>query len=364
MNTVKVNLNKEIDDSYEIFIGTDLFPSIADHLAKLNLAHSYAIITDSNVSKLYGKKLEDQLKEKLQNVVLIEFEAGEKNKSRETKAFIEDQLLNLKYGRDSAIIALGGGVVGDLAGYIAATYARGVAYIQVATSLVAAVDSSIGGKTAVDTPYGKNLIGSFHQPKAVFIDLDTLHTLHENEIREGLAETIKYGVISDSELFNIVETQLEEIFNCKNSTLQTIIERSCKIKAEVVEKDEKENNLRKILNFGHTVGHAVEQLSNYSLTHGNAISIGMVLEGKIALEIELWNEQDQNKLESLLNKAGLPTELPNNFDIDKIIETMKLDKKARNNVIEMSLPSSIGKMAQDGDSYSIKIDDKIIKNAI
>lgn len=364
METIRVKLAKKIDNSYNILIGEDVFSKIATDLNDQTLAHSYAVVTDSNVNRLYGKRLEDEIRKFTRNVIVIEFEAGEKNKNREIKSFVEDGMLNSKFGRDSAVIALGGGVVGDLAGYVAATYTRGIPYIQVATTLVAAVDSSIGGKTAVDTPQGKNLIGCFHQPKAVYIDLNTLKTLEQKEIREGLAEVIKYGVIADRELFEIVENGIDEIFNKNSSTLKEIIERSCIIKAKVVEKDEKEENLRKILNFGHTIGHAIEKLSDYSLSHGNAISIGMAVEGKIAEIMGLWQADELISLKKLLSKSGLPVELPGSINKSEMINTMKLDKKTRAGNIEMSIPSSIGSMAKQGDSYAIKIDENIINDAL
>ena len=294
---------------------------------------------------------------------MISFAAGEQSKNRKIKSFIEDSMLESGFGRDSLIIALGGGVVGDMAGLVAATYMRGVPYVQVPTSLVACVDSSVGGKTAVDTPHGKNLIGAFSQPWRVYVDTDTLKTLDRKQLAEGLAEVIKYGVIRNEGFFGYLETEIEKIYGLDDLVLIEVIETSCRIKAEVVESDEREQNLRKILNFGHTVGHAIEQLSNYTISHGEAISAGMVIEGRIALRETGWSEREQQRLTSILKRAGLPTEPPRGIDTGEIIKVMKIDKKARKGRIEMSLPECLGKMSESGGSYGIKIEEKAVTSA-
>ncbi len=364
MVDIRVNLKKTEDKSYSIILDDGVLKDIPERIKEAGLGHKFAIITDSNVETLYGGDLAAGFsKNNLENKI-ISFPAGEQNKSRDIKAWIEDQMLENKFGRDSAVIALGGGVVGDIAGYVAASYTRGLPYVQIPTTLVACVDSSIGGKTAVDTPHGKNLIGAFHQPWAVFIDVSTLLTLSEKEVREGLAEVIKYGVISDSALFSYLEENLDQIFSYDKKALTHIIKRGCEIKAEVVEKDERESNLRKILNFGHTIGHAVENLSDYRISHGEAISIGMVAEGKLAAKMGLWLESDLDKLINLIKKAGLPTEIPENMKSDQIIDAMKLDKKSRSGQIEMVLPNKIGDMSQVDGSYGIKIEDPIIEKVL
>ena len=361
MSTLRVNLKQEIDSSYDIRIGTGMFEGLVKGLADNPIAYSYVIITDSNVRALYGEKLKELLDGISDKTLLLDFPAGEKQKNREIKATIEDSMLEAGFGRDSAVIALGGGVVGDLAGYIAATYTRGVPYIQVPTTLVACVDSSIGGKTAVDTPHGKNLIGSFYQPEEVIIDVNTLKTLGPEEIREGLAEVIKYGIIADYELFELIEERCDDIFALDIDLLSTIIEKCCRIKGDVVENDEKESNLRKILNFGHTIGHAIENHSNYTLTHGNSISIGMVLEGRIAVNLGIWNEEGLERIKSVFMKAGLPVEIPFDIDPEKLISSMRIDKKSRGGVIEMCLPEAIGKIYRIDGKYALKIDDMAIR---
>jgi len=364
MTDIRVTLKKTEDKSYSIIIEDCVLNKIPEIIKDAGLGYKFAIITDSNVEKLYAGKLSDEFKQHGLENKIISFEAGEQNKNREIKAWIEDQMLKDKFGRDSAVMALGGGVVGDIAGYVAASYTRGLPYVQIPTTLVACVDSSIGGKTAVDTPHGKNLIGAFHQPWAVFIDVSTLLTLNEKEIREGLAEVIKYGVISDEDLFTFLEDNMGHIFSYDKEALTHIIKRGCEIKAEVVEKDEKESNLRKILNFGHTIGHAVENLSEYKISHGEAISIGMIAEGKIAIEMGIWNQYELSRLENLINKAGLPTQVPEYMSAEKIIDAMKLDKKSRGGSIEMVLPDKIGHMVIIDQCYGIKIDEAVIKKIL
>ena len=363
MKKIEVKVSSSKDNSYEILIGQGLLGRIAVDLAEAAIAHSHALITDSNVAEIYGGKLLGDLEEALSEVRMIAFPAGEQSKTREIKSFIEDRMLESGFGRDSSVIALGGGVVGDIAGFVAATYMRGVPCVQVPTSLLACVDSSVGGKTAVDTSHGKNLIGAFYQPWRVYVDTDTLKTLGPKQVAEGLAEIIKYGVIKSADLFQYLEENIEKIYGFDDAALLEVVEASCRIKAEVVEKDEKEQNLRKILNFGHTVGHAIEQLSNYTISHGEAISAGMVIEGEIALGKAGWSEQEQERLIHLLKRAGLPTEPPRGVSVEKIIDVMKIDKKARKGKIEMSLPERIGKMKEYEGSYGIKIGEQTITSA-
>lgn len=364
MEEIRVNLIKTEDKSYNIVIEEGVLKKIPEKLKEAGLGHKFAIITDSTVKPLYAEDLSQAIKKTDLDNKIISFPAGEENKSREVKAWIEDQMLEDKFGRDSAVIALGGGVVGDIAGYVAASYTRGLPYVQIPTTLVACVDSSIGGKTAVDTPHGKNLIGAFYQPWAVFIDVNTLLTLNKKEIQEGLAEVIKYGVIKDPELFSFLEEKMDLVFSYDKAALTYIIKTGCEIKGHVVENDERESNLRKILNFGHTIGHAVENLSDYKISHGQAISIGMVAEGKLAVEMGIWNEKELTQMTNLIEKAGLPIEIPEYMKVDQIIDAMKLDKKSRGGHIEMVLPNKIGDMATIDGGYGIKIEEAVIEKVI
>lgn len=361
---IRVELKSSETYSYDIEIGHDLFNKLAQECEAHKIAYRYAVISDSNVSNLYFHKLSKSLIASNLDHKLITFPAGEMSKTRSTKGYIEDRMLESNMGRDTAVIALGGGVVGDIAGFVAATYNRGIKYIQYPTSLVACVDSSIGGKTGIDTIHGKNLIGSFHQPHKVYIDLNTLSTLNTEQIKEGMAEVIKYGVIYDNKLFKFIEDKLGNILARDPQSLREIIKASCEIKAYVVENDEKESNLRKILNFGHTLGHAIEQLSNYQITHGNAIAIGMVLEAKIANILNLLNPEDVTRIKDIIDNTSLPTSIPSGIDRSRLIDTMKLDKKARKGLIEFALPYEIGAMHSIEGQYGIKVDENIIKKVI
>jgi len=273
---MKVNLK----ESYEIKFGS-----------LKNLKLNGIVVTETNVNKYY--KL---------NLPTVIFPAGEKNKTRETKQKVEDELIGLGINRDGIIIALGGGVTGDIAGFVASTLYRGIGYIQVPTTLLAMVDSSIGGKVAVDHPKGKNLIGSFYQPKLVYIDVETLNTLPKKEILNGLTEIIKHSFVYDKDYLEYLEKNYQNILDLDKNVLIHVIKRSIEIKARVVEKDEKESGLRKILNYGHTIGHAIELLSNFKLTHGEAVALGMYFESKIAVELGIMNKHDCDRQNHLLKK--------------------------------------------------------------
>ena len=364
MKKIKVTVDRGGNGFYEILIGRGLLGRIAGDLAEAGVAHSLALVTDSNVAALYAEDLLGDLSSRFAKAELIVFPAGEKSKNRETKSFIEDRMLDSGFGRDSCVVALGGGVVGDVAGFAAATYMRGIPCVQAPTSLVACVDSSVGGKTAVDTRHGKNLVGAFHQPWRVYADTDVLKTLGRREIREGLAEIIKYGAIKSPELFRYLEENVEKVHMLDDRVLLDVIEASCEIKARVVELDEKERSLRKILNFGHTAGHALEQLSGYALSHGEAISIGMAVEGEIALGETSWSGRDQDRLVELMRRAELPTDCPPGIDPRKITDVMKIDKKARGGEIEMALPSRVGKMEERNGNYGIRVGEEKIASVL
>ncbi len=339
---LRVHLKKSVDDSYNIFIGMKL-ADVGEHLQSLKLGNTYFVITDSNVHQLIGKKFTQQLNNSGLNATLLSFPAGEASKNRDTKNMLEDKLLALKAGRDCVIIGLGGGVVGDMAGFIAATLHRGVPYVQIPTSLLAQVDSSIGGKVAVDHPKGKNLIGSFHQPKAVYIDSKVLNTLPANEFYCGMAEVIKHGAILDRRFFEFLHKNSDVIHNHEEAALLTIIKRCCELKRSVVEKDEKETDLRRILNFGHTVGHAVELLMNYKLSHGEAIAIGMMVETKISVSLGLIEPDALPCMEFILSLYRLPTILPPQLQLQKLFNATLQDKKTKAGVVHYTLLEEIGK---------------------
>ena len=293
--------------------------------------------------------------------------AGESNKTRETWASLTDEMLAKGYGRDSAVIALGGGVVGDVAGFVAATFMRGIPVVQVPTTLVAMIDASIGGKTAVDTPAGKNLVGAFHPPAAVFVDPQLLATLPLRELRAGIAEAIKHGVIADEPYLHQVESSASELLSAdgsKSDSMRSLIVRSVEIKADIVSRDEREEGLRKVLNFGHTIGHAIELISGYSLLHGEAVAIGMALESRLAERIGLGESGTAAAVTRALRSAGLPIDLPPNFDCDEVVEAMKSDKKGRSGKFRFALPLRIGAMAGAETGWSVLVGDDQLREVL
>ena len=280
MSIFQVELKKVVDDSYEIEVGRSLAGKLVQDLQHglMGSLRRFALITDSNVESLYAQPICRLLTEAGFSGEVFAFPAGEKSKTREMKAMLEDRMLQAGFRRDCFVLAVGGGVVSDLAGFLAGTYGRGVPFINYATSLLAAADASVGGKTAVDTPLATNLIGLFYQPKKVYIDIDCWSTLPGREIASGLAETIKHACLADADFFAYLEKHMEEIRAVSPDACEHIARRNCEIKYRVVMKDERESGLREVLNLGHTVGRAIETLSGYRLLHGEAVSIGLVKE--------------------------------------------------------------------------------------
>ena len=282
-------------------------------------------------------------------------------------ARLTDQMLGKGYGRDSAVIALGGGVVGDLAGFVAATFMRGIPVVQVPTTLVAMVDASIGGKTAVDTFAGKNLVGAFHPPAAVLIDPQLLATLPLRELRAGFAEIIKHGVIADEPyLFQVASSASDLLAQGGSMSDMTVslIVRSVEIKADIVSRDEREEGLRKVLNFGHTIGHAVEMVSGYSLLHGEAVAIGMALESRLAERIGLAQTGTAATVIRTLQAAGLPTDLPKDYGPEAVIEAMRSDKKGRSGKMMFALPLRIGAMAGEDTGWTVPVGDDQLREVL
>lgn len=314
--------------------------AVIKYLSKNSLGQKYAIITDKKVHKLYAATLQKALKKAKIQSEIFNFSAGEKHKTLQTIETLAEAMLAKNFDRHDAIIALGGGVPGDLAGFLASIYLRGIPFIQIPTTLLAMVDSAVGGKTGVDLNAGKNLLGTFNQPKAVFIDPNYLKTLPKNQLRSGLAEVIKYGVIKDKALFKYLERHLDKIFNLEPKALIHIIEKSLKIKTAVVRKDEKESHHRMILNYGHTFGHALEKISNYTLLHGYAIAIGMILANQIALEHKLLSTKDAERIKNLIKQAGLPLTTMHKIQP----KDLKNDKKRRGDQIKFILPTKIGRV--------------------
>jgi 3-dehydroquinate synthase len=348
-----------------ILVAPGLLVRVGEFAREAAPAHRYALITDSNLQPLYAGKVESQFERGSLDVLTIP--PGESNKTRETWSRLTDQMLAKRYGRDSAIIALGGGVVGDLAGFVAATFMRGIPVVQVPTTLVAMVDASIGGKTAVDTPAGKNLVGAFHSPAMVLIDPHLLATLPLRELRAGFAEVVKYGVIADEPYLREVATRVPELLSARASMgdrMLSLIVRSVEIKASVVSRDEREEGLRKILNFGHTIGHAVEMVSGFSLLHGEAVAIGMALESQLAERIGLAESGTAATVSQTLKSAGLPTALPPGFEGETVIEAMRSDKKGRSGKTRFALPLRIGAMAGKDTGWTVSVGDDQLREVL
>jgi 3-dehydroquinate synthase len=343
---VKVPLGNR---SYAIKIGAGLLHRLGDECARRKLGRRCAIITDTNVGKRYAKTAFNSLLKAGFEPSLIIVPAGETAKSLKSVQACYDQLAAHRLERKSFIVALGGGVVGDLAGFVAATYLRGVAFVQVPTTLLAHVDSSVGGKVGVNLKAGKNLVGAFYQPQLVLCDLDTLQTLPEREFRAGLAEVIKYGIIYDAALFGRLERDLPDLLRRDLESLTPVIARCCAIKAEVVGQDETESGLRAILNFGHTIGHALEAISHYGkYLHGEAIAIGQVAAAKISAATSGLSEREAGRIRDLFQRAGLPTHVKlNPAKRTKLFAAMRLDKKVSGGEVKFVLAKNIGRVVWD-----------------
>jgi len=342
MEKVRVELGER---SYDIYIGKNILRNIGDSLKPFGLSPKIAIVTNPTVYPLYGAVVAKSLKKAGFDLLSVTIPDGEEYKDLLWVEHVFNILLKAKLDRSSALVALGGGVIGDITGFAASTYMRGISYIQVPTTLLAQVDSSVGGKTGVNHRLGKNMIGTFWQPRLVWIDTATLKTLPGREFLSGLAEVIKYGVIWDGKLFDFLEAGKKGILNLDNKSIMHIIKRSCEIKAEVVSKDERESGLRSILNFGHTIGHAIETATGYRrYLHGEAVAIGMCLEAELSGKLKFIGSDKVRRIKSLVESYGLPSEMPEDIDIKHILSSMELDKKAVAGELRFILPERIGKV--------------------
>lgn len=348
MSIFQVELKKVVDDSYEIEVGRSLAGKLVQDLQHglMGSLRRFALITDSNVESLYAQPICRLLTEAGFSGEVFAFPAGEKSKTREMKAALEDRMLQAGFRRDCFVLAVGGGVVSDLAGFLAGTYGRGVPFINYATSLLAAADASVGGKTAVDTPLATNLIGLFYQPKKVYIDIDCWSTLPGREIASGLAETIKHACLADADFFAYLEKHMEEIRAVSPDACEHIARRNCEIKYQVVMKDERESGLREVLNLGHTVGRAIETLSGYRLLHGEAVSIGLVAECALSVRLGLMTGEEASRVKALLSRAGLPVRIPEETDREALVRKLYTDKKVRNGCLRFVVQKGIGQIAE------------------
>ncbi|MCC6544469.1 MAG: 3-dehydroquinate synthase [Nitrospirae bacterium] len=349
MRKVRVDLGQR---SYDICIGHNSMSGLARHLKTLPVGKKGAIITNPVLSKLYGESLSRHLSGEGYKITTIELPAGERYKTLKSVSRIYDILIEEKFERNSFIIALGGGVIGDVAGFAAATFLRGIPYIQVPTSLLAQVDSSVGGKTGVDHRLGKNLIGAFYQPCLVWIDVDVLKTLPRRELTSGMGEVVKYGVIADEQFFNYIQDNFKDILLLNEDMLIHTVARSCEIKAMVVSSDEREAGLRAILNFGHTMGHAVETITGYrKYRHGEAVAMGMVFAARLAVNMGLCGDEVAASVERLCRLIGLKTELPV-IQLPVLTDILGRDKKVADGKVRFVLPVRIGevKIVENADS--------------
>ena len=336
MHTESVNLE---DNSYPIFIGEGASLSLENFDGYI-AGKDIAIITNEVVAPLYLNEISDLFSNR--NVIEYILPDGEQEKKLKTVHKIIDRLMEAGFGRDSTLIALGGGVVGDITGFTASIFMRGINFIQIPTTLLAQVDASVGGKTAVNHKSGKNLIGSFYQPQCVICDSIFLATLEATEISAGLAEIIKYGLIFDSEFFQWLQKNMQQILSNDRAAVDYVIQRSCAIKAEIVAQDEKEQSVRALLNFGHTFGHAIEKLTGYgNWTHGDAVAVGMVLAARLSENMSLITPEDVQNIEEILTAANLPISLPN-IDPAELLAAMQSDKKVKDRNIQLVLLKNIG----------------------
>ncbi|MDU4883821.1 3-dehydroquinate synthase [uncultured Clostridium sp.] len=333
---LKVDLK---DRSYQIIIEKGLINRVSEEISRVYKGKKIFIITDDNVNKYYGGKISEELKKNGFEVNLLSLKPGEETKNFNTLPIVYNELLDFNLTRSDLIIALGGGVIGDLAGFVASTYLRGVDFVQIPTSLLAQVDSSVGGKVAVDLDRGKNLVGSFYHPKCVLIDPEVLNTLDNRFFIDGMAEVIKYGCIKDKQFFDY----LEKMVNKKQliNNMELVIHKCCDIKRQVVENDEKDRGERMLLNFGHTLGHAIEQYYNYTkYSHGEGVAIGMYVISKISEEKGLTKKGTSQRIKDILVKYNLPYEL--DVNIEETLEAINLDKKKLGNDLNVIILKEIG----------------------
>lgn len=339
MEEIQVGLGER---SYPIIVQAGLLAEIGHDLQQRSIADRYIVIADDHVASLYADALLASLTGAGLSAELVTFPRGEVSKNLAVIADLSSTLARRGLDRQGCLIALGGGVTGDITGFLAAIYMRGIPFVQIPTTLLAQVDSSVGGKTGVDIPEGKNLVGCFYQPRAVYIDSEMLRSLDPAELLNGLAEVIKYSVIYDAKFFDLLQTRRQDILDLDLPVLEEVIKICCRIKADVVSRDERESDLRRILNFGHTIGHAVEAASDFELAHGVAVAIGMVAVADLAVRKELFSAVERDRLYDLIQSYGLPVAVPPELDRQRIKSYLKTDKKSVDGRPFFVLPEKIG----------------------
>ncbi|WP_182049892.1 3-dehydroquinate synthase [Changpingibacter yushuensis] len=357
----KVELVRTVDESYPIVVGRGLDAKVVELASRGDLAERrIAVITDTTVVELAGKSIARALADAGRRVDVLAFPAGEPNKVRATKEALEDQLIALGCGRDTLIVAVGGGVVTDLAGFVAATFTRGVPYISVSTTLLGAADAAVGGKTAVDTPAATNLIGAFHQPSAVVIDVDRWLTLSDAQIRDGMGETVKHACLGDVQYFDALEDAFvtrgmsPAEFVRDDGLAELVARRNCEIKRDFVVSDVHEGNRRMALNLGHTIGRALETAMGYTMSHGECVAVGLNLQAKWGVQFGYLTQGEADRIERLLRAIGLPTALPESVTVEAIMDAMTHDKKGKSGAIRFVFERGIGDMMVFDDGASAR----------
>lgn len=360
MKRVPVPLGPE---TYEVIVGTGVAERLPDTLTRRCPAARYAIIADSTVADLHGERIRS-LAKAVAPADVFRFPAGEWNKTREQWQTVTDAMLAAGVGRDGAVVALGGGVTGDLAGFVAATYLRGIPYVQIPTTVLAMVDSSVGGKTGVDTALGKNLVGAFHQPRAVIADVELLGTLPDMHVRAGLAEAVKHGAIADRRHLIQIESTRAALFAKDADALVAVVQRSVTIKAEVVAGDPQERDRRAVLNFGHTIGHAFEAVSGFALLHGEAVGMGMLVEARMGELLGITERGTAAELGRVLAELQLPLERPEASPAD-LLEVIERDKKSRGGAVRFAFLKELGQAAREKDGgWTFEAPDNVILEAL
>lgn len=360
---------------YRVFIGPGMLarlvrdlarPSSEDrarHRGTRSSGRHVVVVSDHRVTAYYGRRLLSDLRRAGARADLLTFQAGEARKTRETKSRLEDRLAERGFGGDGTIVALGGGVTGDLAGFLAATWHRGVPVVQAPTSLIAMIDSAIGGKVAVDHPLAKNLVGAYHPPLAVYADIETLGTLPPREFHSGLAEAVKCGAIVSASLFRRIERDASALARREPGAVLRLVKGAAAVKARIVCLDEREAGLRRLLNFGHTIGHALEAVSGYRMRHGEAVSVGMMVEMAIATRIGVLHTSVAGRVAALLGDLGLPVRIPQGLDPDRILDAMRRDKKVRRGELRFALPERLGRHA-GGAGYTVPVPEKLVRRLL
>ena len=349
---------------YQVLVGRGLLGSLAPLLKEYAPAHRYALVSDSNVAALYGESTILQLKDAGLSADLFTFEAGERRKNRTTWSELTDRLLHAGFGRDSCLIAMGGGVTGDLGGFVAATYMRGIPVVQVPTSLVAMIDASIGGKTGVDVEGGKNLVGAFHAPNLVVADPDVVASIPRAERAQGMIEAVKHGAIMDDTYFDELDREMPVLLDGDPASLERAVARSVELKSAVVSEDEREVGRREILNFGHTLGHAVEAACSFRVPHGTAVACGMILEANLGVSLGVTGPDVVERLEQVLGRVGLPIRIPDGAAPNDIMTYLASDKKVRHGRTRFVLLSRIGAVHFADGSWSQAVDEDAVLDLV